>query len=201
MNGPSTEQSLPALSDGWGEPDAHSLSRYDPETVRDICFEVAEGSTLKAALEARPDMSRRKFYDWLARAPEAKRRYQLAREYQAHGVFDEVVEIAREARVAPKDEVRGLEVAMRGLQWAAGRLAPQEYGDKPPQTQPMQIVITTGLSMDEPGKSDGGRTTYEVVAEPHKEQGDAEQAQDRQGAKRVQARHVAQREQARPEGD
>lgn len=157
-----SEEQLPALPE---ELLPHPASTYDPEVVRAVCEDVADGKTMTESCEKRK-VNRCTLHSWLQRVPGARQMYQEARTQAAHGLFDEIVTLAREAHDAAKDEVRGIEVSMRGLQWAAGRLLPYVYGDRPPASQAIAVHITTSLSLDKPSAESEDDRLYKLSAKP-----------------------------------
>jgi len=74
---------------GRGRPSA-----WSPKLGRAICGLIADGLSLRAICE-RPGMpDRRTVFRWLASKEKFCHQYSLAREFQAHRLFDEILEIA-----------------------------------------------------------------------------------------------------------
>lgn len=179
---------VPAVRKMGGPP-----SLYTPELGEEICARIAMGETLRGicyrpseleigdrivnGLPALPEPTLPTEYtvrSWLGKFPEFHKLYFVARQLQADRLFDEIVDISmglidvtrREPGKVYRD--REIATAVRALQWAAGKLKPQEYGERSVIDPGTTIHIQTTLDMNNQGSAPvaGGKTTYEIVAEP-----------------------------------
>jgi hypothetical protein len=115
---------------------------FSPELVQTICNEIANGKSLRE-LCRRPSMPDRKTIQrWLTDPEHEEFRsvYNMARMCWADSLFEEIAELAAQARQLAEDaETRGLNAhatvaALReeicAKMWVCGRLAPHRYGDR-----------------------------------------------------------------------
>jgi hypothetical protein len=109
---------------------------WTPEIEEEIFQRVADGKSIRAALED----------DWLpgwttvnkrlASDPEFAARYARAREAQADKLFDECLEIADQYEQAEEkleggtDHINRARLRIDTRKWMAGKLRPKVYGDK-----------------------------------------------------------------------
>ena len=120
---------------------------YEPELALTICAEIGNGITCKAACE-KAGIPTFAFQLWRARYPELAKIYSEARVTQGHGFFDRIIEIAEDVVSGPNGiDPRRAGVAISGFEWVAGRLVPQEYGDKASKVPAVAIQIITTLGM------------------------------------------------------
>ena len=98
---------------------------YSPELVEAICDHLLAGGTVKSFCRKRGAPAERTVYKWLKVHPEFNRAYQLAREFAADLIVDEIIEIADAATDAQKARNQ---IASR--QWAAEKMAPKKYGPR-----------------------------------------------------------------------
>ncbi len=170
------------------------VSAYQPEIGEMICTRMAAGETLRAiCLESNEKDADGKFIHplqlslhtirgWLVTFPEFNKLYKTARDLQAHGLFDEIIDLAhglvdadvREPGKIYKD--REVSVAVRTLQWAAGRLLPATYGEHQQVKPTVAVQINTTLELEADASAQpviGGKTKYVItVAETAAEKQD-----------------------------
>jgi len=115
--------------------------RYTPEIATAVCLALMEGLSLRAACEG-PDMPNPStVYRWLLERDDFREQYARAREVQAEGYVDEMLEIADDGRNDWMERQQGgyeinREVLARsGLRlearkWIAVKLIPKKYGDR-----------------------------------------------------------------------
>lgn len=167
-------------------------STYTPDVGEEICGRIAMGETLRGicrkpteeevlardqlGLPPLPDKTPNEYTvrQWLGRFPEFHKLYYTARQQQADRLFDEIVDISmglmdttrREPGKVYKD--REVATAVRALQWAAGKLKPQEYGDRSNVDPGIAIHIETTLDMANNSQAPvaGGKTVYTIEAAP-----------------------------------
>src|SRR5205807_426798 len=103
------------------------------------------------------------------RDPKFEEMWATAKAERPHGIFEEAIDMARKLRDTnwtqqDTNKVRALDVAIKALQVAAGRLSPREYGERPPAQVVVPVQINTSLSLD-PNKPKTTQTTvYQIEA-------------------------------------
>lgn len=147
---------LPALVDPFANPlpseRGGPLSEYNADKALLICERVANGETLSAVCREPGMPAKTTFKGWVLRVPELAEVWRAARHYKADSLFDEAMDIARmlrNGRYGPGDssQVNALRTAIETLKWAAGKLNPQEYGEKALSGPAIQVVIQTSLDL------------------------------------------------------
>ena len=113
------------------QPEAQGRRRpyavYSAQVARTICGRLVEGESLRAICSDAGMPGRATVFRWLARHKEFRDRYILARDFQAVGLGEEVIAIAR-------DTTSGDDLArarLRALERQAARMAPRKYGIRP----------------------------------------------------------------------
>lgn len=118
--------------------------KYSDSLAARICGEIAEGRSLRniCADEGMPDKAT--VLRWLAANEEFRDQYARAREAQADAIFDEILDIADDARndwmerrgeedagwVANGEHIQRSRLRIDARKWMAGKLQPKKYGDK-----------------------------------------------------------------------
>lgn len=129
-----------------------SNTAYDPVTAAEILTLVAEGKTLKQALAMVPGAPHpRTWQQWLWAKPELKKIWEDAKLVRATSLFDRVQELAERLEVGQytagdASKVNALRTAIEAFKWAAGKLSPHEYGERPNVTA-VAVTINTGLDL------------------------------------------------------
>lgn len=119
-------------------------STYSDELTSRICARLAEGESLRAICsdEDMPAMS--SVFLWLGKHPEFSERYARAREAQADALFEDILEIADDARndwmerkgegdagwQANGEHLHRSRLRIDARKWMAGKLRPKVYGEK-----------------------------------------------------------------------
>ena len=105
-------------------------SRYNAQIAAAVCWELAEGKSLRtiAKAEGMPDAST--VHDWVLKRPEFAQQYARARHIQAHALADEGMEIVDGARGGTHEEIAAARLRFDARRWMAGKLLPKVYGDK-----------------------------------------------------------------------
>jgi hypothetical protein len=117
-------------------------TRYSRQLAIAICEELVEGRSLRSicADEGMPSPSN--VFLWLERHAEFRSLYARARHLQADLIFDDVLEIADDARgdwvrrrkgsgwMANAENIRRSKLRIAARKWAAAGLKPRKYGDK-----------------------------------------------------------------------
>lgn len=158
------------------------VTAYSPELALKICERIAEGETLGKVCEGKGMPHRTTFRRWLLNEPLAMKAYEIAREVQAHSLFEEALDLARDIRENPgsTQKVRAFDISMNHLRWAAGKLNPRIYSEKASVQFTVPIQIITSIDLGQGGKTGAGpNAVYEVEAKIV-EEGEPE-AQDRSG--------------------
>ena len=118
---------------------------YSEELAATICTRIAEGESLRAicADEAMPNRST--VMQWVADNREGfKERYELAQDFRAQAIFDEMLEISDnteegEERTIHSDGTSELrtgdmlghrKLKIEARKWVLARMAPKRYGDR-----------------------------------------------------------------------
>lgn len=119
-------------------------SKYSDDLAARICDEIAEGRSLRdiCSDEEMPDKAT--VLRWLAANEQFRDHYARAREAQADAIFDEILDIADDARndwmerrgeedagwVANGEHIQRSRLRIDARKWMAGKLQPKKYGDK-----------------------------------------------------------------------
>ena len=134
---------------------------YKPETAAEICERLSYGESLRTICKADDMPAASTVFRWLTLHPEFSEQYSRAREAQGDALFDDILEIADDARNdwmavngeddigwrANGENIQRSRLRVDARKWMASKLAPKKYGDK----------VTTELT----GK-DGGPIVSEV---------------------------------------
>ena len=116
---------------------------YNEQIASAICAEMAEGRSLRSICRDDGMPSLTAVFTWLAKHPEFADQYARAREAQADALFEEVLEIADDARndwmerngedagwQLNGEHVQRSRLRVDARKWMAGKLRPKVYGDK-----------------------------------------------------------------------
>lgn len=102
---------------------------YNQETADKICELIARGMSLRAICASADMPAGGTVHRWLAEHQDFQEQYARAREEQADGFADEIIDIADS--VAPETgEVAKAKLQIDARKWKAAKLAPKKYGDK-----------------------------------------------------------------------
>lgn len=96
-----------------------------PELLHDICEQIANGMSLRKVCAQEGMPSQKTVFTWLQNDAGFAQQYARARERQADGFFDEIVDIADTEEDAQKARVR-----IDARKWVAGKMRPKVYGEK-----------------------------------------------------------------------
>ena len=102
---------------------------YTPGVAARICREISLGSTLRMVCEPADMPDKATIHRWIVRDEAGfSRPYAEARESQAIGLGDEIIDTAHEIR---RGEITGRDgrEAINGYAWAAARFSPKRFGD------------------------------------------------------------------------
>jgi hypothetical protein len=109
-----------------------------------ICERIAEGESLRGICEDEDMPSTTSVKRWLIDSEPLRAQYAHAREVQADTLFDEMLDIADDARndwmerrgeedagwVANGEHIQRSRLRLEARKWMAGKLRPKVYGDK-----------------------------------------------------------------------
>lgn len=135
-----------------------------------ICERIAEGETLAKICRDSGMPDRSTFRKWVLRNEDLRAAYEAARELQSHSLFDETLDLTR--RLQDDNELSNVQVtafrvALDNLRWAAGKLNPQQYGERSNPNAALAIQIITPLNLGQAGKEYGpgpGENLYTLTA-------------------------------------
>ncbi len=122
-----------------------------PSTFTDALFvsildRIADGESLRAICRDDGMPAARTFLRWIRGNPDLQRAYAIATEARADMIFDELFEIADDARndwmekvgrdgqsqgfVVDAENIRRSALRIDARKWTLARMAPKKYGDK-----------------------------------------------------------------------
>jgi hypothetical protein len=102
-------------------------SEFNQRTADRICAQLAEGKSLRRIC-ARKDMpQKRTVLRWLEEKPDFAAQYARARDEQADGYFDELMDLQQRANA---DNAHAIRVRADIIKWACSKLKPKKYGDR-----------------------------------------------------------------------
>lgn len=130
-------------------------SLYSAEVTAEICARIAGGEALSAICREDSAPHLATVYRWLQQHEEFRELYARAREDQADTLFDEVLEIADDARndwmerhgeedagwVANGEHIQRSRLRVDARKWIAGRLKPKKYGDTTNVSADGKIIV------------------------------------------------------------
>jgi hypothetical protein len=119
-------------------------SDYSFQIAMSICDRLVDGESLRRICSDAGMPSRATVFRWIACHKEFGDRYILARDFQAEGLFDEMLEIVddpcvwvekigadgRVVRVLDHENLARVRLRMKALERQAARMAPRKYGDR-----------------------------------------------------------------------
>ena len=106
-----------------------------------VCEEIADGKSLRSIARDNKDVNERSVFTWLAKSIDFQQQYARAREDQADAIFDEILDIADDARndwmesneggaSLNSEHIQRSKLRIDARKWMAGKLRPKKYGDK-----------------------------------------------------------------------
>nr|DAK42175.1 MAG TPA: terminase small subunit [Caudoviricetes sp.]DAO68865.1 MAG TPA: terminase small subunit [Caudoviricetes sp.] len=115
---------------------------YSQETADKICELIARGMSLRAICASADMPAGGTVHRWLAEHQDFQEQYARAREEQADGFADEIIDIADS--VAPETgEVAKAKLQIDARKWKAAKLAPKKYGEKLELDADMRVKVET----------------------------------------------------------
>lgn len=117
---------------------------YTDEAAATICARLAEGESLRRICRDDDMPGLTTVFQWLKAQPEFAKQYATAREAQADALFEDVLEIADDARndwmerngdddkgwLANGENIQRSRLRIDARKWMAGKLRPKVYGEK-----------------------------------------------------------------------
>lgn len=149
---PAKTETVAAIADQFPAATRKDAS-YDPVLAAQILEHVADGYTLKEACTKLPVyVSPQQFKRWVLAHNSLRKIWETAKNMRASALFDHANELARRLETTvygPGDasKVNALRTAIETYKWSAGKLSPQEFGDKTPNMPTIAIQINTGLDL------------------------------------------------------
>lgn len=119
-------------------------SDFTTEIAGAICERLADGESLRSICTSDDMPNKSTVFRWLAADESFRDQYAQAREAQADALFDDVLEIADDARndwmvrrgeddagwVANGEHIQRSRLRVEARKWMAGKLRPKKYGEK-----------------------------------------------------------------------
>lgn len=119
-------------------------ARFTQQIFDTVCERLADGESLRAICSDEDMPSTHSFLKWVDRDEELARQYARARESQADAIFDEILDIADDARndwmktngkddegyIVNGETARRSQIRIDARKWMAGKLRPKKYGEK-----------------------------------------------------------------------
>ena len=120
------------------------MAEFSQELFDRICERIADGESLRTICKDDDMPNKGTVFRWLASDPKLGDQYARSREEQADFIFDEVLEIADDARndwmerrgeddagwVANGEHIQRSRLRIDARKWMAGKLRPKVYGEK-----------------------------------------------------------------------
>lgn len=136
------------------------MTEYSPEIASGICEWVAEGKSIREICRAEEMPVMSTIFKWLSEQKSFSEQYARAKEVQAEGFAEELIEIADDISGDVSGELQmpnGVAVQRARLRvdtrkWIASKLLAKKYGDKVehsgPDGGPVQFVVTRAGSKE-----------------------------------------------------
>lgn len=132
-------------------------SSYTQEIADAICERIADGESLRGICRADDMPNKVTVWRWLDAHPDFCTQYARAREMQAEGFFEEIVEIADDGRrdyqeteegaaLVDHDHIQRAKLRVDARKWVAARMAPKKYGEPSktaaaePEVKPPKLI-------------------------------------------------------------
>ena len=117
---------------------------FTQEIFDAICERLADGESLRGICSEEEFPSKGAFFRWVAKSDDLADQYARAREVQGDTLFDDMLDIADDARndwmerrgeddagwVANGENIQRSKLRIDARKWMAGKLRPKKYGDK-----------------------------------------------------------------------
>ena len=105
-------------------------SRYNADVAAAVCMELIEGKSLRSICkqDGRPSVST--FFRWLDLHEPLRRQYEIAKEIQAHMVYEEGIEIVDAAQGGTPEQIQVAKLRSDSRFRWAGKISPKHYADR-----------------------------------------------------------------------
>lgn len=140
------------------------------QLAQQVIEAVANGGTVDKTLEdmGKP-MAPNTFRATVLKDKDLLRAWEAAKEMRAHCMFDQAVDLTNELKNGKwgKEDsamVRALDRAITAFFYAAARLAPREYGERPDKQVVVPIQINTSLNLGQDGAPRKETSIYHIRA-------------------------------------
>lgn len=157
-------------------PEAGQITKYSPELAAQIVERVASGETITSITNHRGMPTFAAWRSWVLANKDLRDAYEAAKRLKAATLFDEALDLVRwlkESKFAAADatDINAKRVALQGLWHAAGKLDPQQFGERSLATPAISIHINTNLDLgsgplEEMSSGDGAMFSYTLQAKP-----------------------------------
>ena len=117
-------------------------TKYSKEKADQICDLIARGMSLRAVCTSADMPSVSMVFRWMEQNSKFREQYAHAREEQADGFADEIIEIADNCPPV-HEEIAKAKVRIDTRKWKAAKLAPKKYGDKLELDGDMRVKVET----------------------------------------------------------
>lgn len=133
------------MSRGRGRP-----TIYTPELGERICTRLAAGESLNRICKDEGMPCPATVYLWVVKGiDDFSERYAQAREAQAHCLAQRVLDLVTEVELPEGIDPQRAKVAIDGLKWIAGRMAPNSYGDRQKIETEQRITYLKAIPEDD----------------------------------------------------
>ncbi len=112
-----------------------------------LCEQIVAGKSLRRICKAKSMPSNTTVLGWLRDHPEFARQYALAREEQADGYADELIDLASKANA---DNAHAVRVRADIIKWVCSKLKPRKYGDRLELQGDLNVNAGPGAMPDKP---------------------------------------------------
>lgn len=128
------------------------MTEFSCELFDTICERISDGESLRSICSDPEMPNKASVFRWLAQDETLSDQYTRAREAQADGLFDEILDIADDAQndwsesddgsvSLNKENIQRSKLRIDARKWMAGKMRPKVYGDKIEVEQSGQINV------------------------------------------------------------
>lgn len=107
----------------------------------EICDEIEQGSSLRAALRKDKRPSSKTFFEWIKEDSEKEKQYARATDKRADTIFEDILNIADDNSAdvfyddlgnerVNNDVIQRAKLRVDARKWMLGKMNPKKYGDK-----------------------------------------------------------------------
>lgn len=135
-------------------------SKFTQALAAEICGRISEGQSLRAICRDEKMPAASTVFLWLSQNEAFSEQYARARDAQADALFDEILEIADDARndwmarngedaagwAVNGEHIQRSRLRVDSRKWMAARLAPKKYGERVDLNHSGDVGVTTVFS-------------------------------------------------------